>query len=263
MVCQVTVRPVRKGRSERHRVGLASASSSGDGEESDSGDGDSDPDGAFSLKSTRDHPYYSVSRRRWIDADQLLPGERLQASDGSELEVVRVVWWAEEARTYNLEVEGWHTYFVVGRRDGAGAWVHNARVGDHSYDQAQDLVARGVAQVTTPGAQGRQGRAENIWQYEADPKLPKWVRGWVKNERRRQAQAFANGRDYSPRMPGYSRRPFGNDGPRLRRGKSGYVQAHGRTTAARDGFAYPGNTRLQEAGLNKLEESVRRQRGCR
>ena len=115
-VCKVVIRPHARGRTGRHRVGEAGASREG---------GDEPPLASQEILSTRDHPYYSVSRRTWIDADRLKPGELLRADDGSLLEVVEVKWWAEKAKTYNFEVEDWHSYFVSGAKDKPSVWVHN------------------------------------------------------------------------------------------------------------------------------------------
>jgi hypothetical protein len=83
--------------------------------------------------------------------------------------------------------------------------------------------------------QGREFRVDQLMTYEFDPDQPSHVRGWLKQERR----LIEQGRLDSPRTP------------------PGYVQAHGRTTPAREGFDYS-NSRLQLEELNKLEEGVRR-----
>ena len=91
---------------------------------------------------------------------------------------------------------------------------------------------------------GRQGRAENLWQYEANPDMPRHVRGWMRQERVRAERAAQRGELLEPRTP------------------PGYVQAHGRTTPAREGYDY-GNSRLQGTDLNRLEERVRRRHNRR
>jgi hypothetical protein len=83
--------------------------------------------------------------------------------------------------------------------------------------------------------QGREMREEKLREYEFDKKQPAHVRGWLKQERDR----VDSGRATDTRTP------------------PGYVQAHGRTTPAREGFDYS-NSRLQGVDLNKLEERVRR-----
>ncbi|MCX4240086.1 hypothetical protein [Paraliomyxa miuraensis] len=104
-------------------------------------------------------------------------------------------------------------------------------------DAAGDLrkAARG-SHITSGAKQGRQNRVDWLEVNEFEPTQPKHVRGWLKNERRRIES--------------------GNGSP-LPRNPPGYVQAHGRSTPAREGFDYS-NSRLQHTDLNRLEESVRR-----
>lgn len=133
-VCRVTIRPYRQGRSERHRVGRTPAGEADESEEP--------PSDGQDILSTRDHPYYSVTRRDWVDADHLWPGELLRAADGSLLEVVRVDWWAEEVRTYNFEVQEFHTYFAAGHPDSPGVWVHNggpSPIGPHTVGPYKEV----------------------------------------------------------------------------------------------------------------------------
>tara|TARA_R110002072_G_scaffold47902_4_gene131257 strand:- start:5201 stop:5971 length:771 start_codon:yes stop_codon:yes gene_type:complete len=125
------VAPHRRGRTGRHRVGESSASKEGSDEPALANQ---------EILSTRDHPYYSVSRRTWIDADRLKPGELLRADDGSLLEVVEVRWWAENAKTYNFEVEDWHSYFVSEAKGKPGIWVHNGP--DPFFWQEGEFLAR-------------------------------------------------------------------------------------------------------------------------
>src|SRR5262249_6123009 len=88
--------------------------------------------------------------------------------------------------------------------------------------------------------QGREWRIEQLKLYEFDPNQPAHVRGWLKQERR----GVEKGRRTEPRTP------------------FGFVQAHGRTTPARQG-SDDTNSRLQGEDLNILEEAVRRASGKR
>jgi RHS repeat-associated protein len=86
--------------------------------------------------------------------------------------------------------------------------------------------------------QGREFRTDWLEVHEFDPKVPRHIRGWLKQERLR----VEAGRATAPRNP------------------PGQVMAHGRTTPAREGFDYS-NSRLQDADLNALEEAMRRRLG--
>lgn len=138
-VCRVTVAPHRRGRTGRHRVGEATAGSEGS---------DEPPCASQEILSTRDHPYYSVSRKTWIDADALKPGELLRASDGSLLTVVKVEHWVEDAKTYNFEVEDWHSYFVSEAEGKPGIWVHNGpgEIGGHAVGPYKDVGSHHIIQ---------------------------------------------------------------------------------------------------------------------
>jgi RHS repeat-associated protein len=65
------------------------------------------------ITTTEDHPFWSVTDRRFERADELGNGERVISADGS---VVRVsglqLGTARQAMTYNLTVEGIHTFHV-------------------------------------------------------------------------------------------------------------------------------------------------------
>ena len=61
----------------------------------------------------------------WVDAADLLTGDRLLNDDGSWAEVVSSEVIPEPLQAYNLTVESWHTYFVAANEDAAPVWVHN------------------------------------------------------------------------------------------------------------------------------------------
>ncbi|QDT69090.1 Bifunctional hemolysin/adenylate cyclase precursor [Planctomycetes bacterium MalM25] len=172
---------------------------------------------------------------RWVNSHDLRPGDVLIDRHGDQRTVLRTEQAFVSAEpVFNLTVEGLHTY-AVGE---IGLLVHNAcakpqvaGVGKvDGVDAPEGTTLRGP---NLGQQQGRQGRVDQLRDYEFDPSQPKHVRGWLKNERRRGG---------APRTP------------------PGFVQAHGRNTPAREGFDYS-NTRLQNEGLNKLEESVRRRTG--
>jgi hypothetical protein len=79
------------------------------------------------VVTTGNHPFYVLSRQQpgFFAADELVPGDMLSLADGGT--AVLVSTRAEHAapgqrfRTYNFEVEDFHTYFV----GESGVWVHN------------------------------------------------------------------------------------------------------------------------------------------
>lgn len=125
-VWSVTVGPAeclplvrQTGRTERHRVGDA-----GGGEE----DGEPPP-GSHVVRCTAGHPWAlrePDGRIRWEFASRLRVGDRLDPEDGgSQLVVLAIEVRQEVARTYNFEVDGWHTYYVAGPDRQPGVLVHN------------------------------------------------------------------------------------------------------------------------------------------
>lgn len=79
------------------------------------------PDGAVEILGvTAEHPFY-VEGRGWVRAGLLAFGERGVSSIGASVALGATMERDELVTVYNLEVEGFHTYFV-GR---TGVWVHN------------------------------------------------------------------------------------------------------------------------------------------
>ena len=73
------------------------------------------------LGATDDHPWRLVGGD-WAETSELYPGAELVTADGLRAVVVAVGQTDRIERTYNFEVEGFHTYFV----GETGVWVHNA-----------------------------------------------------------------------------------------------------------------------------------------
>ncbi|WP_328406112.1 polymorphic toxin-type HINT domain-containing protein [Streptomyces sp. NBC_00390] len=71
------------------------------------------PDGSEKLVATHEHPFWSVSESRWIEAGNLKPGVTLRTEQGRTVEVTATRQYQDDARTYNLTIEGVHTYYVL------------------------------------------------------------------------------------------------------------------------------------------------------
>ena len=85
---------------------------------------------------------------------------------------------------------------------------------------------------------GRSGKQKKLKELGSDPKQPKWVRGWIKNEQRH----IKTGNRKTIRLPGNSRN---SKGP-------GKVLAHKRGRRAKDGNGYE-HSELQDHDLHQLE----------
>lgn len=72
------------------------------------------------LETTAEHPFWVVDRG-WVQVAEVAVGDRLLDSGGDEMTVTAVVATGAIATVYNIEVDGYQTYFV----GQLGAWVHN------------------------------------------------------------------------------------------------------------------------------------------
>ncbi len=68
--------------------------------------------GPATITGTAHHPYWDETTRAWTEADQLHPGDHLQTSDGYSVTVLALRDYTATAVTYNLTVDGLHTYYV-------------------------------------------------------------------------------------------------------------------------------------------------------
>ncbi|WKX73552.1 polymorphic toxin-type HINT domain-containing protein [Streptomyces sp. XD-27] len=70
-------------------------------------------DGIETLTATHEHPFWSPSEDRWVEAGGLRPGMSLRTDDGHTVIVTANKPFTRHARTYNLTVGGLHTYYVL------------------------------------------------------------------------------------------------------------------------------------------------------
>ncbi|WP_461025831.1 polymorphic toxin-type HINT domain-containing protein [Streptomyces sparsus] len=71
------------------------------------------PDGTGSLTATGEHPFWSPSLNLWLEAEDLEAGITLRTETGETVRVASVRHYTDRQRTYNLTVEGIHTYYVL------------------------------------------------------------------------------------------------------------------------------------------------------
>jgi RHS repeat-associated protein len=70
-------------------------------------------DGIEKLTATYEHPFWSPSERRWVEAGDLQPAMTLLTDEGTTVIVTANRSFSRHARTYNLTVSGLHTYYVL------------------------------------------------------------------------------------------------------------------------------------------------------
>jgi hypothetical protein len=72
------------------------------------------------LETTAEHPFWVVERG-WVEVAELGVGDELLDASGAVLTVEGLIETSRAETVYNIEVEGYHTYFV----GDLGIWVHN------------------------------------------------------------------------------------------------------------------------------------------
>ncbi|NUT33565.1 MAG: hypothetical protein HOV79_10870 [Hamadaea sp.] len=108
------------------------------------------------IDTTWEHPFWSATRRTWVNAADLKAGERLYTTWGAAMSVLRVENSVGAKVMYNLTVSNIHTYYVLA--GDTPVLVHNE--GGDDYNQALNkalawLDERGfVAERTTYGKFG-------------------------------------------------------------------------------------------------------------
>ncbi|MBY8852315.1 HINT domain-containing protein, partial [Saccharothrix sp. MB29] len=65
------------------------------------------------ITTTENHPFWSITRGRWVDAGRLERGEALRTASGAEVRLDGVRPHRTGQRTYDLTVNGAHTYYVL------------------------------------------------------------------------------------------------------------------------------------------------------
>ena len=91
------------------------------------------------IVTTDNHPFY-VQGRGFIDAGNLLVGDKLISVNGEDLliEDYRIELTEESVSVYNFQVEDYHTYFV----GECCVWVHNDGCGGRYGDLKDDKSGR-------------------------------------------------------------------------------------------------------------------------
>ncbi|MFE4399540.1 Hint domain-containing protein, partial [Kitasatospora sp. NPDC056808] len=69
--------------------------------------------GEEEITATHEHPFWVEDEKKWLAADKLQHGMKLRTDHGGLVSVVAMRQYTEHATTYNLTVEGIHTYYVL------------------------------------------------------------------------------------------------------------------------------------------------------
>ncbi|MFJ8842726.1 polymorphic toxin-type HINT domain-containing protein [Streptomyces cyaneofuscatus] len=88
--------------------------------------------GPQTIETTKHHQFYEIIRNSWTQAGDLKPGQELQDGKGEPARILDVIAYTAERTTYDLSVEGLHTYHAL-----AGATpmlVHNCQFSDRARE---------------------------------------------------------------------------------------------------------------------------------
>jgi hypothetical protein len=102
------------------------------------------------VTSTQHHPYWDVTRHRWLDAADIHPGDTLRTPNGPAVHVTRVRNHTGHIVTYNLTVSELHTYYVVA--GGTPILVHNCNTLSFKAGEADIHYRKHVLGVLKSGA---------------------------------------------------------------------------------------------------------------
>ncbi|WP_372405122.1 polymorphic toxin-type HINT domain-containing protein [Streptomyces luteireticuli] len=78
------------------------------------------------ITATANHPFWLPELKKWVNAEELKPGQWLRTSSGTWVQVTAVQAWTQQATVRNLTVDGIHTYYV--RTGSTPVLVHNCKV---------------------------------------------------------------------------------------------------------------------------------------
>jgi RHS repeat-associated protein len=90
-------------------------------------DAHGDVAGIGKLTTTDHHPFYDITQAAFVDAADLKSGDRLQEPGGQAAEILDVRRYTATATTYDLTINGLHTYYV--EAGDTPVLVHNCGTG--------------------------------------------------------------------------------------------------------------------------------------
>ncbi|MBS2546425.1 hypothetical protein KGQ19_06055 [Catenulispora sp. NL8] len=117
------------------------------------------PNGPKTITTTQNHPFYDYTAGQFVGAGSLQPGEQLQTTDTGRVTVLAVGNYTGSMVTYDLTIDGLHTYYV--EAGDTPVLVHNC--GTSLNDRAgEDFTDAGRQQVYDDNA------AKNGGEYKCD-----------------------------------------------------------------------------------------------
>ncbi|WP_283138392.1 polymorphic toxin-type HINT domain-containing protein [Rhizohabitans arisaemae] len=131
--------------------------------------------GTATVTATAEHPFWAADHRRWLDAEDLLPGMTLRSPDGRTVTLTRVTTTqVPEQQVHNLTVADTHTYHVaLGDSD---ILVHNSEPGGCAFG----VGGRASNAPSKRNIDGGVFASRDEAVAAADKKVKEFPRGWVR-----------------------------------------------------------------------------------
>jgi hypothetical protein len=118
--------------------------------------------GQATITGTAHHPYWDATTRAWTDADRLHPGDRVETTDAAQVLVLATHdFTSHTIVTYNLTVDGLHTYYV--EAGNTPVLVHNS-----SCDDAEALARAFRANPPGGAIGGNRNVAAAVWEIDGE-----------------------------------------------------------------------------------------------
>jgi hypothetical protein len=95
--------------------------------------------GAKTITVTADHPFWDSSKHIWTNAADLRSGDRLDTGGSGTATVLSVWRFTSSVRTYDLTVDGLHTYYVLAGDTPVPVHNSNCFTLDHLWDVEEHL----------------------------------------------------------------------------------------------------------------------------
>ncbi len=129
-------------------------------------DGDAG-DETGTVVATDGHPFWSDDRKRWINADSLVGGQRLQVAGGPPVVITAARHHVAQKTVHNLAIDDIHTYYVLAGT--SPVLVHNAGC-DEFAEKTHKRIGGEIKTFTGPAGSARPIGSR----YKLDPDEEVW-----------------------------------------------------------------------------------------
>ncbi len=127
-------------------------------------------DSVGTFTATAAHPVWLANRKAWVDAENIVAGDRVRTPDGTTAAVVATRDRDRVQQVFNLTVRDIHTYYVLAGR--TPVLVHNATCPVTFADMGGDHFMSPGGLVYGPGAKGEHKIDHVLAHTVANPNKP-------------------------------------------------------------------------------------------